>query len=72
MDYFNFIVRKSDSKFVSIIKDNDNEVVNIGVNKSLYSVLVTDEETARISFLATGHLPSEEFERLILESKEIL
>ena len=70
MDYFNFIVRKSDREFVSIIKDNENEVVNIGVNKSLYSVLVTDEETARVSFLATGDLPNEEFERLILEAKE--
>ena len=47
MDYYNFIVKKENQSFVSIIKDNDNEVVHVGKNKALYSVLTTDEATAR-------------------------
>jgi hypothetical protein len=70
MDKFRFIVRKSDQKFVGIILDNDNEISSTGVSLDLYSVLVTDEATARLNFTATGHIPSDEFENLISQAKE--
>ena len=70
MDYYNFIVRKVDNQFVSIITDNASEVVSIGIDKSLYSILVTDEPTARLNFTATGHLPNEVFEALMSDAKE--
>ena len=70
MEYFKFVVRKTDQKFMSIIKVIDNEVT--GANVSLYSTLISDEATARANFTLTGHLPSEEFECLILEAKEVL
>ena len=69
MDYFKFIVQKSDQKFVSIIKVVDNETT--GANVELYSTLISDEPTARTNFTLTGHLPSEEFERLLKEAKEV-
>tara|TARA_R110002020_G_scaffold332265_1_gene547667 strand:- start:1077 stop:1295 length:219 start_codon:yes stop_codon:yes gene_type:complete len=69
MDYYNFIVKKEDQSFVSIIKDNENEVVHVGLNKSLYSVLTTDEATARANFTLTGHLPNEKFEELMSQAK---
>ena len=53
MDYYNFIVKKEDQSFVSIIKDNDNEVVHLGLSKGLYSILTTDESTARANFTLT-------------------
>ena len=70
MDYYNFIVKKEDQSFVSIIKDNENEVVHVGLNKALYSVLTTDEATARANFTLTGHLPNEKFEELMSQAKE--
>ncbi len=70
MDYYNFIVKKEDQSFVSIIKDNENEVLHVGINKALYAVLTTDEVTARANFTLTGHLPSEKFEELMSEAKE--
>ena len=72
MDYYNFIVKKEDQSFVSIIKDNDNEVVHVGLAKGLYSILTTDEATARANFTLTGHLPNEKFEELMSEAKEEL
>lgn len=72
MDYYNFIVKKEDQSFVSIIKDNDNEVVHLGLAKGLYSILTTDESTARANFTLTGHLPNEKFEELMSEAKEEL
>ena len=72
MDYYNFIVKKEDQSFVSIIKDNDNEVAHVGINKDLYSILTTDEATARANFTLTGHLPNEKFEELMSEAKEEL
>ena len=69
MEYFKFIVRKTDQRFISIIKVIDNEVT--GADVSLYSTLISDEATARTNFTLTCHLPSEDFERLILEAKEL-
>ncbi len=69
MDYFKFIVQKSDQKFVSIIKVADNETTGADVTK--YSTLISDEPTARANFTLTGHLPSDEFERLLEEAKQI-
>ena len=68
MDYFKFIVKKSDQSFVSIIKMVDNEVTGADVTK--YSTLISDEQTARVNFTLTGHLPSDEFERLLNEAKQ--
>ena len=69
MDYFKFIVKKEDQSFVSIIKVTDNEVT--GADVTLYSTLISDEPTARANFTLTGHLPSEEFEALLEQAKEI-
>ena len=69
MEYFKFIVRKTDQKFVSIIKVTDNEVT--GADVTLYSTLISDEPTARANFTLTGHLPSEEFETMLEQAKEI-
>ena len=71
MDKFRFIVRKSDQKFVAIILDGENEITSTGVSLDLYSVLVTDEDTARANFTLTNHLPSEVFERLLAEAKNL-
>lgn len=69
MDYFKFIVKKSDQSFVSIIKMIDNELTGADVTK--YSTLISDEQTARANFKLTGHLPSDEFEQLLNEAKYI-
>jgi len=69
MEYFKFIVRKTDQKFVSIVKVVDNEVT--GANVNLYSTLISDEATARVNFTLTNHLPSDEFEALLTEAKEV-
>jgi hypothetical protein len=70
MEYFKFIVKKTDQSFVSIIKVVNDEVT--GANVSLYSTLISDEDTARANFTLTGHLPSADFETLLTEAKEIL
>lgn len=69
MKKYRFIVRKSDQQFVSIIKIDENNITETGVNLDLYSVLISDEATARANFTLTGHLPSAEFEMLLGESK---
>ena len=71
MEKYSFVVKKEDQSFVSIIKSTENEITNIGVNLDLYSVLTSDEQTARVNFTLTGHLPSEKFEELMLEAKEL-
>ena len=70
MEYFKFIVKKTDQSFVSIIKVIDNQAT--GANVELYSTLISDEETGRENFTLTGHLPNENFETLLAEAKEIL
>jgi len=70
MNYYNFVVKKEDQSFVSIEKDNENELAHLGVSKKLYSILTTDEQTARANFTLTGHLPNEKFEELMKEAKE--
>ena len=67
MEYFKFIVKKTDQSFVSIIKVVNDEVT--GANVALYSTLISDEDTARANFTLTGHLPSVEFETLLAEAK---
>ena len=63
MDKYIFLVEKSSQEFISISKhDND---IHVGANLDLYSALLCDEETARLSFTATGHLPSDKFEELL-------
>ena len=69
MEYFKFIVRKTDQKFISIIKVIDNEITS--ANVELYSTLISDEVTARANFTLTKHLPSAEFEALLTEAKEV-
>jgi hypothetical protein len=68
MEYFKFIVKKADQRFASIIKVQSNEVT--GADPSLYSTLISDEQTARANFTLTGHLPSEVFETMMEEAKE--
>ena len=68
MNIYTFIVRRSDQEFVSIIKKESNDLIHIGVDLTKYSALTTDEETARLNFTATGHLPSDAFEILMIES----
>ena len=68
MEYFKFIVRKSDQNFMSIIKVTDNDVTS--ANVVLYSTLISDEQTARANFTLTGHLPSETFETMMTEAKD--
>ena len=58
-----FLVEKSSQEFISIIKHNND--IHVGANLDLYSALLCDEETARLSFTATGHLPSDKFEELL-------
>lgn len=72
MDKFIIVIRKKDQKFVSVMLNKVNEVTNTGVNLDLYSVLITDEHTARLNFTATGHLPNEDFETLLEQAKELL
>ena len=67
MDIFKFIVRKSDQGFEAIIKDNGSQITSADPTK--YSTLISDEQTARQNFTLTGHLPSDDFERLISEAK---
>ena len=67
MDIFKFIVRKSDQGFEAIIKDNGSQITSADPTK--YSTLISDEQTARLNFSLTGHLPSDDFERLISEAK---
>ena len=69
MKKYLFIVSKENQSFVSIIEQNENEISSVGVNLDLFSGLITDEETARLNFTATGHLPSEEFETMLEEAK---
>lgn len=68
MEYFKFIVRKSDQGFEAIIKCLDNQVTSMDYSK--YSCLVTDEATARQNFTLTGHLPNEHFETLLAQAKD--
>jgi len=68
MEYYKFIVRKSDQEFEAIIHCIDNQVSSMNYEK--YSCLVTDEQTARANFTLTGHLPSEKFEELLKQAKE--
>lgn len=67
MEYFKIFVRKSDQQFVSISKVVEDQVT--GYDLDQYSVLVTDEATARANFTLTGHLPSETFETLLSDAK---
>ena len=67
MEYYKFIVKKEDQTFADIVKVKDNETT--GAERSKYSTLISDEETARINFTLTGHLPSEKFEELLKEAK---
>lgn len=71
MDTFKFVTRKVDSEvFVSVIPFVEGETVN--PNKTLYDTTeYIDEETARIKFLESGYLPSEKFEELLAEAKEL-
>ncbi len=69
MEYFKFIVKKTDQSFVSIIKVVNDEVT--GANVALYSTLISDEDTARTNFTLTGHLPNLGFESLLSEAKEL-
>ena len=68
MEYFKFIVRKSDQDFESIIKNDSNQFTSADLDK--YSTLISDEQTARQNFTLTGHLPSEKFEELLKQAKE--
>ena len=69
MEYYKFIVKKEGQTFAGIVKVNDNETT--GAERSLYSTLISDEATARVNFTLTGHLPSEKFEELLKEAKEL-
>lgn len=71
MKKYLFIVSKENQSFVSIIEQKENEISSVGVNLDLYSGLITDEQTARLNFTATGHLPSEEFEALMNEAQNL-
>lgn len=71
MDKFKFIVSKETQKFVSIIPHIDNELTTIGLNLDKYSVLISDEPTARANFTLTGHLPNDTFEAMLNEAKGI-
>jgi len=72
MDKYTFIVSKETQEFVSVIKVQENSLdSSIGLNLDLYSALTTDEQTSRGSFTLTGHLPSEKFEELLSEAKEL-
>jgi len=68
MEYYKFIVRKSDQEFVAIIKNDSNQFTSADLEK--YSTLITDEQTARQNFTLTGHLPNERFEELLRQAKE--
>jgi len=68
MEYFRFIVRKTDQQFVEIIKNDSNQFTSADLDK--YSTLITDEQTARQNFTLTGHLPNERFEELLRQAKE--
>lgn len=71
MDKFKFIVSKETQGFVSILPHTANELTTIGLNLDLYSVLISDEPTARGNFTLTGHLPSETFESMLNSAKGI-
>ena len=65
-----FAVSKNTQQFVSIQRQNVNEISSTGINLDLYSVLISDEQTARANFTLTGHLPSEIFETMLAEVKD--
>ena len=67
MEYYKFIVKRSDQTFAGIVKVTDNETTS--AERELYSTLISDEETARVNFTLTGHLPSAKFEELMLQVK---
>ena len=67
MEYYKFIVKRSDQTFAGIVKVTDNETTS--AERSIYSTLISDEETARVNFTLTGHLPSEKFEELLKDAK---
>lgn len=67
MDYFKFIVRKTDQEFVAIVKNNSDQFTAADLDQ--YSTLITDEQTARANFTLTNHLPSDKFEELLAEAK---
>tara|TARA_Y100000361_G_scaffold59875_1_gene52468 strand:- start:438 stop:659 length:222 start_codon:yes stop_codon:yes gene_type:complete len=69
MDIFQFIIRNEDKRFVSIIKMNEDETIYTGVNLDIYSVITTDEQTAREHFLLAQCLPNDSFEDLLNEAK---
>lgn len=71
MDKFKFIVSKETQAFVSILPHTENELTTIGLNLDLYSVLISDEPTARVNFTLTGHLPNDTFETMLNEAKGI-
>ena len=70
MDKYIFLVEKSSQEFISISKHYND--IHVGANLDLYSALLTDEETARLNFTATGHLPSDKFEELLNLAKGIV
>jgi hypothetical protein len=77
MNVYVFTVRQSDQHFASIVKVADNQVVSAKLvedenGEAIYSVLMTDEVTARANFTLTGHLPSVGFEAMLDEAKGII
>ena len=72
MEKYTFIVSKQTQEFVSIIKVKENNLsYSVGLNLDLYSALTTDEQTARVNFSLTNHLPSDRFEELLTEAKSL-
>ena len=70
MDKYIFLIEKSSQDFISINKHVND--IHVAANMDLYSALITDEDTARLSFTATGHLPSDKFEELLNLAKGIV
>ncbi len=48
---------------------NEDETIYTGVNLDIYSVITTDEQTAREHFLLAQCLPNDSFEDLLNEAK---
>ncbi len=76
--YYHFLFRKP--KVGDANRDIKNDISAVlvaeedkvvGISKSYYSTLTTDEVTARIMLTMTGHLPSEKFEMLMDDAKGI-